>query len=181
MHLHFSSKLCRGSSGSLLGSDSDNDSDEEAPLPRKYDNKNILFRPDEDSEDDLNASPANLISSPKPLPSNYEDAWDADHIKLPCSPSNVYRRKTRGVESAPLSRWYLIQTVLYSPISDTFELQVRNDRAPHRYIILHTHLLIYRVYLLLLSTSRYLHNQHMQTAPSLCSLYNNRLIASFFS
>lgn len=27
---------------------------------------------------------------PTPHPASYEDRWDAHHVKMPCSPSNIY-------------------------------------------------------------------------------------------
>ena len=35
-----------------------------------------------------------------PYPSKYNDKWDAEHVKMPCSPSNLYPvNNTRNVSS----------------------------------------------------------------------------------
>ena len=55
---------------------------------------------------------------PRQLSSDYVDAWDSHHVKLPCSPSYVYwtNGKMRSV-------WYLISDVLSTKIEDAEELQ----------------------------------------------------------
>jgi poly(ADP-ribose) glycohydrolase len=47
------------------------------------------------------------------------NAWDDDHVKLPCSKHNVFYSKN----NRPLSKWYTIQTVLEQPISNTRDFE----------------------------------------------------------
>eukprot|EP01091_Cochliopodium_minus_P018427 TRINITY_DN7475_c0_g1_i1.p1 TRINITY_DN7475_c0_g1~~TRINITY_DN7475_c0_g1_i1.p1 ORF type:complete len:639 (-),score=198.56 TRINITY_DN7475_c0_g1_i1:26-1942(-) len=54
------------------------------------------------------------------LPDEYIDKWDEYHVKLPCSPSNTYRRRTEPEKK--LNKWYLIGSVLSYPITNTQEL-----------------------------------------------------------
>ena len=34
-----------------------------------------------------------------PHPSKYNDKWDAEHVKMPCSPNNLYPINTRNVSN----------------------------------------------------------------------------------
>lgn len=56
------------------------------------------------------------------LPSEYEDRWDEEHVKLPCSPQNTYRRRSQPEKK--LSKWYLIGTVLSPPMTTAEQLEV---------------------------------------------------------
>ncbi|GAB6028370.1 hypothetical protein CHUAL_002538 [Chamberlinius hualienensis] len=57
---------------------------------------------------------------PDPWPRIYEDKWDDDHVKMPCSPNNLYRCPEKGLQS----RWSLIEETLRSKkISTPQELE----------------------------------------------------------
>ena len=58
--------------------------------------------------------------------SNYVDAWDSDHVRLPCSTKNVYPTKTSSVfrRKTLLSRWELIESSLLNEISSSIDLEV---------------------------------------------------------
>ncbi|KJE92319.1 poly(ADP-ribose) glycohydrolase, variant 1 [Capsaspora owczarzaki ATCC 30864] len=67
----------------------------------------------------------------RPVPSKnkaYVDAWDADHVRLPCSPENLYPLPRAAGEStsAPRrvgSRWDMIVDALKQPLGSTYDLE----------------------------------------------------------
>mmetsp|Transcript_18958 Transcript_18958/g.73043 ORF Transcript_18958/g.73043 Transcript_18958/m.73043 type:complete len:644 (+) Transcript_18958:1-1932(+) len=83
----------------------------------------------DDGTDSLHTFPYPDEAPPSPitvtaeLPASYVDFWDDSHVRLPCSPSNTYRR--RKDPSKRLSRWYLIQSSLadFANIRTSHELQ----------------------------------------------------------
>ncbi|CAG0889946.1 unnamed protein product [Darwinula stevensoni] len=49
---------------------------------------------------------------PLPHPKKYEDLWDAVHVRLPCSPKNLYPVQKSGGEREVVGRWELIRRAL---------------------------------------------------------------------
>jgi len=59
---------------------------------------------------------------PDGTPRDTVDAWDADHVKLPCSPMNIIVVP----DGRRLRKWELIKRVLRTPITTVDELGVRD-------------------------------------------------------
>eukprot|EP00033_Pygsuia_biforma_P001931 GCRY01002153.1.p1 GENE.GCRY01002153.1~~GCRY01002153.1.p1 ORF type:complete len:667 (+),score=164.22 GCRY01002153.1:166-2166(+) len=65
---------------------------------------------------------SNEIIKNNPLSSSsFCDSWDKDHLRLPCSPKNVYREVTD--QEKPKSRWLLIKNALQKPLCTFQDLQ----------------------------------------------------------
>ncbi|XP_046631255.1 poly(ADP-ribose) glycohydrolase-like [Daphnia pulicaria] len=54
------------------------------------------------------STPYALGAIPEPYPANYSDRWDPEHVKMPCSPSNLYPISVNG-NSTLEQRWKLIK------------------------------------------------------------------------
>lgn len=52
----------------------------------------------------------------------FEDIWDREHVKLPFSSCNTYRKKNNP--AAELNKWYLIEAALQSDFCDSNDLEV---------------------------------------------------------
>lgn len=61
------------------------------------------------------------IGAPPPSNKVYVDAWDSSHVKLPCSPKNLF---PIAEGSRLTSRWELIENALLNGIKSTKELEV---------------------------------------------------------
>lgn len=61
------------------------------------------------------------IGPPPPSNNTYIDAWDSSHVKLPCSPKNLF---PVAEGSCLTSRWELIETALLRDIKNTKDLEV---------------------------------------------------------
>lgn len=61
--------------------------------------------------------------APKPFPEKYRDKWDCNHVKMPCSPENLYPVKTSGGGRKFQSQWELIQKALSAPIMSSWDLE----------------------------------------------------------
>ncbi|XP_032792418.2 poly(ADP-ribose) glycohydrolase [Daphnia magna] len=60
---------------------------------------------------------------PEPHPTSYTDKWDTEHVKMPCSPSNLYPVNING-NSALDQRWKLVkQAFCDKKISCSLELE----------------------------------------------------------
>ncbi|XP_013781094.1 poly(ADP-ribose) glycohydrolase-like [Limulus polyphemus] len=60
---------------------------------------------------------------PRPFPEKYRDKWDCNHVRMPCSPENLYPVKTPGSGRKVQSRWELIQKTLSAPIMSSWDLE----------------------------------------------------------
>ena len=61
---------------------------------------------------------------PPPKSCAHKDAWDSDHVRLPCSPKNLYPIKKRFGRSSLENRWELLESSLLNQISSTIDLEV---------------------------------------------------------
>ena len=64
---------------------------------------------------------------PPPRDPEYKDAWDPYHVRLPCSPKNLYPVKCpgpSGEKDSLQSRWLLIESSLLTQINNSFDLKV---------------------------------------------------------
>jgi len=65
---------------------------------------------------------------PPPRDPQYRDAWDSYHVRLPCSPKNLYpvtRQGVFGEKETLQSRWVLIESSLLTQINNSYDLKVR--------------------------------------------------------
>jgi hypothetical protein len=85
----------------------------------KEDNKEDGEKKDKKQEPLPYHGPDNLTETPY---DSYEDVWDEEHVKMPFSPENTYKKKSNPNKT--LSKWYLIQSVLQSDIMDSSDLEV---------------------------------------------------------
>jgi len=56
---------------------------------------------------------------PRPYPDKYRDRWDKDHVRMPCSPENLYPTRDKKVQN----RWELIETTLLQTFSSSNDLE----------------------------------------------------------
>ncbi|XP_039248533.2 poly(ADP-ribose) glycohydrolase-like [Styela clava] len=62
------------------------------------------------------------MGPPPPSRASYTDAWDSDHVKLPCSPKSLF--PTPQSKNGKLTnRWELIENALFSDIRDSKQLE----------------------------------------------------------
>lgn len=60
---------------------------------------------------------------PESYPRKYTDAWDTHHVRLPCSPQNVYPVPQGDGSSRIVKRWSMVSSALQDEISDVKQLQ----------------------------------------------------------
>lgn len=60
---------------------------------------------------------------PESYPRKYTDAWDTHHVRLPCSPQNVYPVPQGDGSSRIVKRWSMVSNALQEEISDVKQLQ----------------------------------------------------------
>lgn len=60
---------------------------------------------------------------PESYPRKYTDAWDTHHVRLPCSPQNVYPVPQGDGSSKIVKRWSMVSNALQDEISDVKQLQ----------------------------------------------------------
>ncbi|XP_022098068.1 poly(ADP-ribose) glycohydrolase-like isoform X2 [Acanthaster planci] len=60
---------------------------------------------------------------PRPFPDAYRDTWDAHHVRMPCSPENLYPVDDKNGQKKVQSRWELIETTLLKPIQNSWDLE----------------------------------------------------------
>lgn len=84
------------------------------PLPemRPAQDHTILFRPAFRSD-----------GPPSPIPDDYSDKWDSDHVRMPCSPENLYPVEDQTGRKKVQSRWELIESTLLSGIKNSVDLE----------------------------------------------------------
>ena len=57
--------------------------------------------------------------SPRPYPENYKDYWDKNHVRMPCSPENLYPTPNKKIQK----RWELIEGTLLQPFQTSKDLE----------------------------------------------------------
>jgi len=57
--------------------------------------------------------------TPLPYPDKYKDRWDKDHVRMPCSPENLYPTRDKKVQN----RWELVETTLLQTFSSSNDLE----------------------------------------------------------
>ena len=57
--------------------------------------------------------------APLPYPDRYKDKWDKWHVRMPCSPDNLYPTRNKKVQN----RWELIETTLLQTFSTSKDLE----------------------------------------------------------
>ncbi|PIK41639.1 putative poly(ADP-ribose) glycohydrolase [Apostichopus japonicus] len=62
-------------------------------------------------------------SIPKPFPDNYQDRWDSNHVRMPCSSENLYPVEAESGKKEVKSRWELIQSSLLHVLSSSVDLE----------------------------------------------------------
>ncbi|KAK2159116.1 hypothetical protein LSH36_158g03039 [Paralvinella palmiformis] len=75
---------------------------------------------------DVNDSPllfSEVGQTPVPHPAVYSDRWDADYVKLPCSPENLYPVEDKKGNKSLHGRWELVQQALLTNMSSTLDLE----------------------------------------------------------
>ncbi|XP_070186589.1 poly(ADP-ribose) glycohydrolase-like isoform X2 [Littorina saxatilis] len=72
-------------------------------------------------------------SLPSAFPLNYQDRWDENHVRMPCSEKNQYPVDSEGSPGELANRWDLIQQALLAPITDSFTLEEAILRYNQRY------------------------------------------------
>lgn len=60
-----------------------------------------------------------LKEPPQPYPDQYRDHWDKWHVRMPCSPSNLYPTRDKKVQN----RWELIENTLLQSFSASNDLE----------------------------------------------------------
>uniref|UniRef100_A0A0X3PFZ5 PARG helical domain-containing protein n=2 Tax=Schistocephalus solidus TaxID=70667 RepID=A0A0X3PFZ5_SCHSO len=65
---------------------------------------------------------------PQPTPAVFVDAWDKDHVKMPCSPRSLYVENKVSVR-----RWDVIQRVLSQKIDSATAFQIAVNTYNNRY------------------------------------------------
>ncbi|GFT97314.1 poly(ADP-ribose) glycohydrolase [Nephila pilipes] len=61
--------------------------------------------------------------APRPYPPTYRDNWDSDHVRMPCSPQNLYPVENLNGEKQIKSRWDLICQSLRRNILSSHDLE----------------------------------------------------------
>ncbi|KAJ8022912.1 Poly(ADP-ribose) glycohydrolase [Holothuria leucospilota] len=61
--------------------------------------------------------------APKPSPLLYQDKWDANHVRMPCSHENLYPVVSKEGKKEVKSRWELVQNSLLNDISSSVDLE----------------------------------------------------------
>nr|XP_054773883.1 poly(ADP-ribose) glycohydrolase-like [Lytechinus pictus] len=60
---------------------------------------------------------------PTAFPSDYQDKWDGDHVRMPCSPENLYPVEDQAGRKKVQSRWELIEATLLGGIKNSVDLE----------------------------------------------------------
>ncbi|XP_062926484.1 poly(ADP-ribose) glycohydrolase isoform X2 [Mobula hypostoma] len=60
---------------------------------------------------------------PRPFPTYYKDAWDEDHVKMPCSDQNLFPVENENGSKRVSSRWELIQTALSRKFGNSLDVK----------------------------------------------------------
>ncbi|KAF6016901.1 PARG [Bugula neritina] len=58
---------------------------------------------------------------PKPSSETYIDCWDGDHVRMPCSPSNIY--PDEHFKSKTCKRWSLIESSLTAGMISSYDIE----------------------------------------------------------
>ncbi|XP_057315737.1 poly(ADP-ribose) glycohydrolase-like [Hydractinia symbiolongicarpus] len=83
-------------------------SSEVLPKLTPTDTHTILFRP--------HVLPNKI---PRPYPDTYKDMWDKNHVRMPCSPENLYPTHDKKIQK----RWELIEATLLQPFQSSHDLE----------------------------------------------------------
>jgi len=78
------------------------------PILKPQPDHTILFRPH-----------IQATEVPTPYPDRYRDAWDRNHVRMPCSKENLYPTKEKKIRK----RWELIEETLVKPIRSSRDFQ----------------------------------------------------------
>jgi len=81
-------------------------------------NHTVLFRPHILS-----------VACPRPYPDTYRDSWDKYHVRMPCSPENLYPTLEKKVQK----RWELIEGTLLQPFQTSKDLEAAILTYNHHY------------------------------------------------
>ncbi|XP_014673600.1 PREDICTED: poly(ADP-ribose) glycohydrolase-like isoform X2 [Priapulus caudatus] len=60
---------------------------------------------------------------PCPHPDKYHDAWDENHVRMPCSSNNLYPKTSPQRGKTLQMRWELIETVLLGNMQSSLDLE----------------------------------------------------------
>ncbi|XP_071485165.1 poly(ADP-ribose) glycohydrolase-like [Diadema antillarum] len=63
------------------------------------------------------------VVPPQPSPEEYDDRWDSEHVRMPCSPDNLYPVENQEGLKKVQSRWELIEATLLSGIKNSLDLE----------------------------------------------------------
>ncbi|XP_059802687.1 poly(ADP-ribose) glycohydrolase isoform X1 [Hypanus sabinus] len=60
---------------------------------------------------------------PRPFPTYYKDAWDDNHVKMPCSDQNLFPVENEDGRKSVSSRWELIQRALSRKFDNSLDVK----------------------------------------------------------
>ncbi|XP_033114188.1 poly(ADP-ribose) glycohydrolase-like [Anneissia japonica] len=72
-------------------------------------------------------------SAPRPYPDTYQDHWNNNFVRMPCSRENLYPFQDENGQKILISRWEMIKSTLLQGVSNSLDLEVAVLKYNARY------------------------------------------------